>query len=530
MIVPSNVQRVVKCRVDVSSSSQSENKKLSRNLQRNIDEIKSSLGNSDDLVIRRFNLKGMVESAIVYIDGLVDKYAPFRLMESLLAHTGDDLSYETIGELVITVGDKQDKQGVQGVLQAVLSGNTVLLVDGFEQALSVGTQGWESRQVSEPLTQSVIRGSHEGFTEDIETNISLVRRRVKDANVWMERREIGRITKTDVALLYINGIVQENVLQKLRDRLDEIDIDGILESNYIEEFIQDNTAFIFPTVSNTERPDVVAAKILEGRVAIFIDGTPYVLTVPAVLAEFLQAAEDYYHRSDFGLLRALRYLAIFISILVPGLYIGVTTFHQEMMPPILLASIAAQREGVPFPSLVEALILETVFELLREASVRMPRAVGTAISIVGALVIGEAAVTAGLVSAAMVIVVAITAIAGFIFPSFEIGISFRVLRFGFMFLAGTFGFYGMTIGIIALVLQLCRLDSFGTPYMAPFAPFYLSDQKDTIIRVPWWQMYTRPTMFGLRNKQRQSPAKINEKGKQRQKNSERPMKEEMKNE
>jgi spore germination protein KA len=238
-------------------------------------------------------------------------------------------------------------------------------------------------------------------------------------------------------------------------------------------------------------------------VAILIDGTPHVLIVPAGLTEFLQSPEDYYHHSDYGLLRLLRYLSVFISVLAPAFYIGILTFHQEMMPPVLLVTIAGQREGVPFPTLVEAFIMETVFELLREASVRMPRAVGTAISIVGALVLGEAAVQAGLVSAAMVIVVAITAIAGFIFPSFEIGISFRMLRFGFMFLAGLLGFFGITIGIIALVLHMCRLQSFGVPYMAPIAPFNLRDQKDTIVRVPWWQMYTRPAIMQLRNVKRQ---------------------------
>lgn len=488
--------------MNVPASARSRPQKLSPHLMSNINEIKEKLGHSDDLVVRLLEI-GSLDMAFVYMDGLADKDAHYRLLESLLVHTSGGKRTASVSDLVITVGDKEEESDVQSVLQAVLSGNTALLVDGSETALVVSTQGWEHRQITEPRTQTVIRGPHEGFTEDLQTNITLVRRRIKDVNVWVEQRKIGRITNTNVALMYVKGTVQEDVLRELRDRLDRIDLDGILESNYIEEFIQDQTALFFPTVNNSERPDVVTAAILEGRVAIFIDGTPYVLTVPAVLTEFLQSAEDYYHRSDFGLLRSLRYLAIFISVLAPAFYIGITTFHQEMMPPVLLVTIASQREGVPFPSLVEALIMESVLELLREASVRMPRAVGTAISIVGALVLGEAAVTAGLVSAGMVIVVAITAIAGFIFPSFEIGISFRVLRFGFMFLAGIFGFFGITIGIIALTLQLCRLNSFGIPYMAPIAPFNLSDQKDTIVRVPWWRMYTRPAMFDLKNKQRQ---------------------------
>lgn len=482
--------------------------KLKPSLHENVKILRSRLGNSADLVVREFTLggKGGVMCALLYLDGLTDQDTLFRLMESLLSHTGEREwvpHRDVIEELIITVGDKRYESDLGRVAQAVVSGDTALLVDRSDEALVVNTRGWEQRQVTEPLTQTVIRGSHEGFNEDIQTNISLVRRRVKNANLWVERKKIGRITRTTIAVMYINGIVNEKVLREVKDRLDKIDIDGILESNYIEEFIQDSRSYVFPTVNNSERPDVIAAAVLEGRVALFIDGTPNVLIVPAGLTEFLQSPEDYYHHSDYGLLRLLRYLAVFISVLAPAFYIGILTFHQEMMPPILLVTIAGQREGVPFPTLVEAFIMETVFELLREASVRMPRAVGTAISIVGALVLGEAAVQAGLVSAAMVIVVAITAIAGFIFPSFEIGISFRMLRFGFMFLAGFMGFLGITIGIIALVLHMCRLQSFGVPYMAPIAPFNLRDQKDTIVRVPWWQMYTRPALMKLRNVKRQ---------------------------
>jgi spore germination protein KA len=290
--------------------------------------------------------------------------------------------------------------------------------------------------------------------------------------------------------MYINGLVKDDVLKKLNERLGNISIDGILESSYIEEFIQDETYTVFPTVNNTERPDVVAAALLEGRVAIFVDGTPFVLLVPGLFTQFLQSPEDYYHRSDFGLLRLLRYLAFIISLLAPALYIGITTFHQEMIPTSLLISLAGQREGIPFPAFIEALLMEVTFELLREAGIRMPRAVGTSISIVGALVLGQASVEAGLVSPAMVIIVSITAITGFIFPSFEIGISIRILRFAFMGLAASFGFFGIIIGLIALVLHLCHLQSFGVPYMTPFAPFQAKEQRDNIVRVPWWQMYS----------------------------------------
>lgn len=468
---------------------------ISSSIAENISRLTESLGNSNDLIVRDlvFGSDREIRLALSYIEGLVDKTSIFRLMESLLLHSdkvGRNEFEEFVRHLVITVGDISWKTDFAGIQSSVLAGDSVIWTENVPMAIVVGTRGGEQRHVTEPVSQTVVRGPQDGFTEALHTNVSLVRRRIKNPNLWLESKQVGKVTKTDIALLYINGLVKEDVLDKLRDRLESIDIDGVLESSYIEEFIQDETYTVFPTVNNTERPDVVAAALLEGRVAIFVDGTPFVLLVPGLFAQFLQSPEDYYHRSDFGLLRLLRYVAFLISLLAPALYIAITTFHQEMIPTSLLISLAAQREGIPFPAFIEALMMEVTFELLREAGIRMPRAVGTSISIVGALVLGQASVEAGLVSPAMVIIVSITAITGFIFPSFEIGISIRMLRFAFMGLAASFGFFGIIVGLIALVLHLCHLQSFGVPYMTPFAPFRASGQKDSIVRVPWWQMYS----------------------------------------
>jgi spore germination protein KA len=239
---------------------------------------------------------------------------------------------------------------------------------------------------------------------------------------------------------------------------------------------------------------------LEGRVAILMDGTPFVLLVPALFVQFYQSAEDYYQRADFAtLIRILRYICFFVSLLAPSLYIAITTFHQELLPSPLLFSLAAQREGIPFPALVEALIMEVTFEILREAGVRLPKTVGQAVSIVGALVIGQAAVEAGLVSPAMVIIVSITAISNFVIPSFNMGISVRILRFFLMAFAATFGLFGVTVGLIAMVQHLCSLRSFGVPYMSPMAPFIKEDQKDTILRMPQWGLFTRPRFISQKN-------------------------------
>lgn len=481
--------------------------RLNLALQDNIDQLQHIFGNSGDLIVREltFGDTPEVHMAFVYLDGMADRTSVYRLIESIsnqAVQEGWTTSTDVLSLSRITIGDIRTQTDFEAIQESILSGETVIFTDRENQAISVDTVGFEHRNVTEPISQTVVRGPQEGFTETLQTNVALIRRKIKDPNLWMEVNPIGRITKTKVAIMYMNGLVKESTLQEVRSRLQRIDIDGILESNYIEEFIQDKTFTVFPTINNSERPDVVAASLLEGRVAILIDGTPFVLLVPALFTQFLQSAEDYYHRSDFGLLRLLRYLAFLISLFGPSTYIAVTTFHQEMLPTALLISLASQREGIPFPAFIEALIMEVTFELLREASIRMPRAIGTAISIVGALVLGQSAVEAGLVSPAMVIVVSITAIAGFIFPSFDIGISARVLRFGFMGLAASFGFYGMFLGMIALVLHLCHLQSFGVPYMSPFAPFSKSDQKDNVIRVPWWKMYTRPDVLVRHNKTR----------------------------
>ncbi|CAM4320897.1 spore germination protein [Paenibacillus alkaliterrae] len=483
---------------------------LKKSLDDNIQHVKETLGNSNDIVIReiRIGKEQEIKAGVFYTDGLADaKTIQSYVMESLMLDIRETDMEEKLSrnplihlkESVLTIGSLQDVSDFDAFFSSLLSGDTLILVDGFNQGFALSTAGWEDRGVQEPTSQTVVRGPREGFSENLRTNTALIRRKIKDPNLWMETKVVGRVTKTNVSMMYMNGIVNDKVVEEVRTRLDRIDIDGILESGYIEELIQDETYTPFPTVYNTERPDVIAAGLLEGRVAILVDGTPFVLLVPALFTQYFQSAEDYYQRSDFGLLRMLRYLALFIGLLGPSLYIAITTFHQEMFPTSLLISLAAQREGVPFPAFVEALMMEVTFEILREAGVRMPRAVGQAVSIVGALVIGQAAVEAGIVSAAMVIVVSITAIANFSVPAFNMGISIRISRFALMGLAASFGLFGITVGLIAFVLHLCSLRSFGVPYMAPMAPFVLADQKDTIFRLPQWALFSRPRLISQKN-------------------------------
>lgn len=482
-------------------------------LESNLQKVKRAVGNSGDVIIREFSINRFdnIKAAVIYTDGLADeKSINDFILESLMLDANEvgensETPYtqnvlSRVKSTALTIGELKSATEIETILTCVLSGDTAIFIDGQQEVIIAGTKGWKDRGVTEPSSQTVIRGPREGFSESLRTNSALVRRKIKDSRLWLEALKVGRVTKTDVAIMYLQGIANEEILQEVRFRLQRIDIDGIFESGNIEELIQDDTFTPFPTIFHTERPDTVASGLLEGRVAILVDGTPFVLLAPSVFAQFFQASEDYYQRADFStLLRVLRYICFFIALVGPSLYIAVTTFHQELLPSGLLLGLAAQREGVPFPAFVEALLMEITFEILREAGVRMPRAIGQSVSIVGTLVIGQAAVEAGLVSAAMVIVVAITAISNFVFPAFNMAISIRMLRFPLMGLAASFGLYGITIGLIALVLHLTSLRSFGVPYMAPFGPFITADQKDAILRVPLWGMFSRPRLINQRN-------------------------------
>ncbi|MFP3126205.1 spore germination protein [Ectobacillus funiculus] len=495
-----------------SHSSSNEKRPLDINLQNNLCIVKEAVGNSSDIIIRELYVgQEAVKVAILYTEGLADsKSVSNFILESIMLdsvpHFSHNNAIQILKDHALAVGAVKDATDIDTLLTAILSGDTAIMIDGFSQCLILGMKGWKDRGVTEPATQNVIRGPREAFSETLRTNTALIRRRIKDPNLRLETKPVGRVTKTDVAIMYIKGIANEKIVEEVQNRIDRIDIDGILESAYIEELIQDETFTPFPTISNTERPDVVAAALLEGRIAILVDGTPFVLVVPSLFAQYFQSAEDYYQRSDLGLIRILRYLCFFLALLAPSLYIAITTFHQEMLPTHLLISLAAQREGVPFPAMVEAFLMEVTFEILREAGIRMPRAIGQAVSIVGALVIGQAAVEAGIISAAMVIVVSMTAIASFVFPSYNMAISVRLLRFVFMLLSATYGLFGITVGLFLLVLHLASLRSFGVPYMSPFAPFIPSDQKDAMFRFPLWAMFSRPHLINQKNIIRQQQA------------------------
>lgn len=480
---------------------------LEQELEKNIEFLQKTTGNSSDIQYRYVTLGGNSgrKACIVIAEGLVENQLVLGFMESILEREMDgkipsQQMMELLRERILPVSKVATVQTWTELFDALLSGESILLLDGIAKALAISTDGGEVRSIQEPTSEVSIRGPKDSFTESLITNTALIRRRIKNPNLWVEKLEIGKVTKTEIAVIYIKGIANDKIVQEVKERLQRIDYGQVLDSGTVEQFIEDQTYTPFPTVYHTERPDVVSANLAEGRVAIVCDGSPFVLTVPALFVEFFQVADDYYARFDISVaIRLLRVIVFFISLIAPATYVAITTFHHEMVPTVLLLSIAAQREAVPFPAFLEAFLMELVFEILREAGIRLPRSIGQTVSIVGALVIGQAAVEANLVSPAMVIVVSITGIASFATPSYSVAISARLIRFAIMILAAFIGFYGIVVSLMFMLLHLNSLRSFGVPYMEPLSPMIFSELGDSIVRMPIRTLKMRPKLISKKN-------------------------------
>ncbi len=455
-------------------------------LQSNLQSLKNAFGQYAGLTFHAFQIRD-TDAMLIFDPTVCDTDALDRLvLIPLLERYPVDRKIE-IDQLrsVVPVSKSAFLATVQQAVNAIASGQPVLLIDGEARAAAYGLQQYEHRNVDEPSAESTIRGPREGFTENIGINLSLIRKRLKNPalNVW--RATLGTATATSVAVVYLEGVADPDVIKTVQERITRMETDRILESSYIEEQIIESPYSPFPQLVNTERPDVVCANLLEGKFAILTDGTPFALIAPVTFFSMLQSAEDYYqHFLMSTFIRWLRYAFYFISLLLPSFYIAITTYHQEMIPTVLLLSIAKAREEIPFPALIEALIMELVFEALREAGIRLPKQVGAAVSIVGALIIGQAATSAGIVSAPMVIVVAATGIASFMIPRYSAGIASRLLRFPIMIMSGTMGLIGLMLSLILIIVHLSGLRSFGTPYFSPLAPASGGLLRDVLWRAP----------------------------------------------
>ncbi len=484
-----------------NSKNENSSSDISFCLETNIQTIKDILIDDDTLIVRNIENQSntKIKGALLFFDGMVNnEIINDNVIQPIVNNTeirSASITIDDIKNKVLLTHSVERTSDINKLIDAVYEGNAIFLLERSSEALIVSSQGWQSRAIEEPETERVMRGPREGFTESLSTNLTLVKRKLKTPELKMKIRVLGRKSHTKICICYIKGIANEKVLNGLYKRLENIEIDAVLDSGYIQEIIRDAPFSIFKTIGSTERPDIVAGKILEGRIALFVDGSPVALTLPHIFIEYFQANDDYYinfYFSSFG--RILRIVGFISTVSIPGLYVALTTYHQEIIPTPLLYSISASREGVPFPTIIEVILMLMVFELLREAGLRMPTFIGQAVSIVGALVIGTAAVDAKLVSAPMVIVVAFTGITGLIIPRLKGAVI--LLRIIFLSLSTFLGLYGYVFGIAGLVIHLCQLSSFGIPYM--YKLMFINpkeDIKDTLIRAPWWYMKYRPKLL-----------------------------------
>jgi spore germination protein KA len=509
------LRRSIKDKANTTNSSNKStmyDKKLNKNLQHNIKVFKE-IFNQDETFITR-QLENQIDNSyrccIVFIEGIVnDEIVNENIIEPIVKN--QFLSYQnntidTLRSQVIVSNNIEKVSDIEKLVEAILNGDTVLLLEGSDEALIISSKGWQTRSVETPPSEVILRGPREGFTESLVTNLTQIRRRLKTPDLKFTFRTLGARSRTNAAICYLDGLVNEKILQELLKRLDDINIDGILDTGYIQEMIKDAPHSPFETIGNTERPDIVAANLLEGRIALVLDGTPFALTLPYVFIEYFQINEDYYNNFFHSSInRLIRVLGFIITISAPAVYVALATYHQELIPSPLLLSISAARYGVPFPTIVEAILLLFVFEVLREVGLRIIPNIGQTTSTVGALVLGQAAVEASLVSAPIIIIVAITGITDLLIPPLK-GASI-IIRSVLLLLSSFLGLYGYIFGILLWLIHLFGMRSFGIPYMLNFNSFNPLDLKDTFIRAPWWYMQYRPKFIAANNYIRKANSK-----------------------
>ncbi|GAB3804792.1 spore germination protein [Virgibacillus kimchii] len=471
---------------------------ISASVKNNEQTVKTKLGNSDDIMYTKFNLTvkehQKIDALLVAVDGLVDEDVKRdNILKPLQQTVLNEKPNTNLDQLQNEMQVKKIEvtNDLHEALDQVLQAKILILVNGHNKGLLIQAEGFENRAIEEPANEKAVRAAHEGFIENNSVNVTLIRRRVVDQNLRFESFEIGKITKTDVKLGYIKGIADPGIVKKTRDKLEEIELDAIHNEGEIEQLIEDHPYSIFPTVGNTERPDRTAALLTEGRVIILTNGSPIVLFGPNLFLESFTTHEDYVSRPYYSsLLRLTRFIAFFICIYAPGLYLTALNFEKNLIPSDLIVPIIQARELVPFPLVMELLIAILLYEIVREAGVRLPESVGSALSIVGALILGEVAVSAGLIGAPTIVVVSLSYIASFIItPIADVVSLLRVILIIAASLFGTFGIIMVSLGILT---HMVSLTSFGVSYMAPFSPFYFRDWKDTFIRLPARLLRRRP--------------------------------------
>lgn len=464
--------------------------RFTTNLDDNIKQMKEQFSHDNTFICRMVQGRGSpaLRAALFFFDGMVESsninesiIKPISLWEEA------PLPMDAVIDEVLHIDDCPFDPPVDKLVSAFLYGDTIVLVDGDSRPAIVNTKGFAKRGPDEPDNEKVLRGPREGFTEAFMGNLALIRRRLRTPDLCFEFSQVGSVSHTTVSVCYINGIADQTVLQAVKQRLKQIELDAVLDANYLSELMRDDRVSPFPTTGFTERPDIVAAKLLEGRIAIVVDGTPVVLTVPHILQETFQANDDYYISYLYtNLTRWLRVLGFVLTITLPAIYVALLTWHQEMIPTRLLFSIAASRQGVPFTTFTEAVGILIIFEILKEAGTRTPETIGQALSIVGGLVLGQAAVEARFASAPMVIVIAFSGVTALIVP--KLRTATLLLRFFLLICAAILGLYGVLLGLACILAHVCRLTSFGIPYLTNILAGEKHNGQDVLFRFPWFAM------------------------------------------
>ncbi len=470
--------------------------KLLKNRTKNVKKI-TELLQSDDIIYFDFSVNDTLVTAI-YAESLSDKTMLGKQVIEPLQEKGNFSSVDDVIKSV-TLPETEKLSTYSDCLEKIIAGDAVIIVDGLDEAVSVSTKKPAARAVAEPPTASILKGPREGFVENSQTNMSLIRQRLKTPDLKYEKLTVGKQSQTTVGLVYISSIANKKLVDTLRTKIKKINVDGIVDSSYIIKCMSDRKTSMFKQMGSTEKPDIFSAKLLEGRVGIIVDGSPIALTAPFIFLEDFQSSEDYYintYRANFA--RILRISAVIISILLPAFFVAAQLFHLQFIPLAFLLTIVGSIKGIPLSPSVEMFVTLLIFEILNEASVRMPRYVGIAMSVVGALVLGETAVNAGMVSTPTIMIIALSGICFYVAP--DLNETLSVLRLMFLTIAGFMGGYGIVLLGCGLITYLCAFDSFGTPYLSPYAPMNFGDMQDGFLMNFYAEQKKRPSFLRTKNK------------------------------
>ncbi|KZL89544.1 spore germination protein [Clostridium magnum] len=474
-----------------------------------IEQIKNLIGGKSKLAEKHFIIgkQSPKNAAIVYTAGLVNKDIIDRdILTHLMLHVEEDLNgIAELGDYLckkyIAMSNTEIQTDINKAVEGIKRGKTVVLVEGYFNFIMIDTAQGSYRSVTDPENESSTRGPRDGFIESLETNISMLRRRIKDKNFIIENFTVGRRSQTDLVIMYIDDIVDKNLLKKIRNKITDIDISYVSSNAILEQCLEEHTYSIFPQIFYTERPDRVQAGLMEGKIAILLDGTPFALTLPTMFVEFFETVEDYYNRTlvaSFN--RMIRYIAAVLVLTLPGVYITIIKFNSELIPSAYIQSLIEAREGLALTPFMSMLSMNLVIEFLREGGLRLPGKIGQTLSVVGGIIIGDAALKAKIVSSSTLLVVGITTAATFLIPNYEMSLSIRFLNYPAIIMANWLGMLGVVIVIFFIIAYLCSLDSFGVPYFS----FYQRDMKDTFVRAPMWNMNKRPEAIPNNNPTKQT--------------------------